>query len=93
MKSHLDIHFCQSILIGDRISHTVFSLPCVMSARKDADGKFYYTLFGDTITDLFRWGDTIVAFPGDWLCEDYDGRWHLLNDAEYQDHQKSMTRQ
>lgn len=79
-----NMKFRQAIQIPDHITHGVFNLPCVVSAKKDRLYGFIYILLGDTQTDLFRWVDTIYAKPSDWLCEDNDGRWHLLSDEEYE---------
>lgn len=81
------MRYKQAIQIGDNVTD-IMKLPCVISAHKNAVGHesfIYYKLFGDTITSMFAWGETITAYSGDWLCEDYDGRWYLLNDHEYKD--------
>ena len=62
------------------------ALPCVMQCRKvDLEPmKVVYHLFGDTKARHIQWGDPAIANEGDWICEDYDGRWHLLTDDDYQ---------
>lgn len=76
----------QAIQIGDNVTD-IMKLPCVLGARKKTynPAVIYYILFGDVITKRVQWGETVKAYTGDWLCEDYDGRWYLLNDKEYKD--------
>ena len=81
------MRYKQAIQIGDNVTD-IMRLPCAICAEKHIVGNksfINYKLFGDTITSMFAWGETIIAYSGDWLCEDYDGRWHLLNDKEYKD--------
>ena len=75
------MRFKQAIQIGSHIDD-IFKLPCVFSALKASKG-IVYTLFGDTIAEMYNVGDKIIAYQGDWLCEDYEGHWHLLSDDEY----------
>ena len=74
----------QAIQIGDNVTG-IMRLPCVLGAMKMTynPAVIYYILFGDVITKCVQWGETVKAYNGDWLCEDYDGRWHLLSDKEY----------
>lgn len=81
------MRYKQAIQIGSNVTD-IIKLQCVISAHKNAvvhESFIYYKLFGDTITSMFALGETVIAYSGDWLCEDYDGRWHLLNDKEYKD--------
>ena len=70
------MRYKQAIQIGDNVTD-IMRLPCVYSCRKEADGGLCY-LFYD-------WDEYVEARQSDWLCEDYDGRWYLLNDKEYKD--------
>ena len=84
----MSIRYKQAIQIGSRVTSTVFDLPCVLGCHKTGSGspaQVVWHLFGDTEARHIRWGETVTAYPGDWLCEDYDGRWHLLTDEEYQE--------
>ena len=79
------MRFKQAIQIGSHIDD-IFKLPCVFCARKGSsyarDG-IEYSLVENTISERYKLGDKIIAYQGDWLCEDYDGQWHLLSDEEY----------
>ena len=83
------IRFRRAIEINANASG-ILKLPCVISACKRFDDKceggysIVYCLFGDTITDLFKWGEQILGNYGDWICEDYNGKWHLLSSEEYE---------
>ena len=65
------------------MTNTVFDLPCVYSVHKepvkDSGSRLCYLLY-----DWDEQGQNLRAYPTDWLCEDYDGRWHLLTDKDYQ---------
>ena len=70
--------FRQAIHIGRNITD-IMALPCVTACLKKNDKQD------------FEWMEYIIngdeeqrANEGDWLCEDYDGRWHLLTDDDYQ---------
>lgn len=82
----MDMKFKQAIQIGSNVTD-IMKLPCVLGAMKKMYDPpvIYYILFGDTITKRVQWVETVTAYTGDWLCEDYDGRWYLLNDKEYKD--------
>ena len=69
----------QAIQIGSNVTD-MMKLPCVYSCHKEADGGLCFLLY-----DWNEYGRYVEARQGDWLCEDYDGRWHLLNDKEYKD--------
>ena len=82
------IKFRKAIQVG-RNATDILNLPCVIGCQKefwsDSDIRLRFELFGDTQSTKFRWGESIYAYHGDWLCEDYDGKWHLLTDKEYKD--------
>ena len=80
------MRYKQAIQIGDNVTD-IMKLPCVLGAMKKSynPAVIYYILFGDIITKRVQWGEAVTAYTGDWLCEDYDGRWHLRNDKEYKD--------
>lgn len=75
------------IQIG-RNATDILKLPCVIGCQKefwgDSDIRLRFELFGDTQSTKFRWGESIYAYHGDWLCEDYYGVWHLLSNEEYE---------
>lgn len=68
----------QAIQIGKNIEG-IFKLPCVWTIRKDIFGAAFYELYGFLMQD----GKSAVAREGDWLCEDYKGRWTLFTNDEY----------
>lgn len=70
--------FRQAIHIGSRVTDTVFRLSCIYSVHKEADGGICYLLY-----DWDEQGQYVELRPGQWLCEDSDGRWHVLSDEEY----------
>jgi hypothetical protein len=72
------MEFKQSIRIGKGIND-VFGLQCVAAVRKDLFGGVFYDLFGYMMHD----GNNVTAREGDWLCEDYYGKWHLLTNEQY----------
>lgn len=65
----------QRITIPDKVTHTVFSLPCVTVILKDdyEPSPYKYHL----IVVLGRRKTAHVAYPGDALVEDNNGIWHL----------------
>lgn len=75
--------FKQCIQVGRNIND-VFGLPCVYGCHKFTgivpDGERYIFLVNvySSQREISK-----VAYIGDWLCEDYDGRWHVLSDEEY----------
>ena len=70
--------FKQAILISERVSATIFHLPCIYSVHKEADGRLCYLLY-----DWDSNGQYVELRPGQWLCETYDGKWCVLTDKEY----------
>lgn len=81
------VRFKQALQINDNVT-AIMRLPCVIGCRKefwsDSDICLRFELFGDTQSTKFRWGESIYAYHGDWLCESYDGVWHLLSNEEYE---------
>ena len=61
-----------AILIPDGITPTIFALPCIYSCHKEADGRICYLLY-----DWDERGKYIELRPGQWLCQDYDGKWEV----------------
>ena len=59
----------------------ILNLPCVMGCHKDENDDLVYILY-----DWDECGQYVEARKGDWLCEDYDGRWHVLSESELQKH-------
>ena len=80
------MRYKQAIQIGDNVTD-IMKLPCVIDVNKAYDDNgvlFYkYRLFGDTITNRIKWGETVIAHVGDWLIEDEEGRWHVMTDEEW----------
>ena len=83
--------FRQAIQIGDNVTD-IMKLRCVSYATKNPPGfgihyRLYAGLMWDYREDLTH---KRIAFKGDWLCEDYDGLWHILKDEEYKQMQKGV---
>ena len=65
----------QTITLSDRISPTVFKLPCVASAHKSGlDSRPYCHLLADMMADDDQ---PLFAHPGDTLIEDDNGKWRV----------------
>ena len=73
------MNFKQAIQIGSNITD-IFRLPCVWAVRKDVFGAVFYDLYGFVMHD----GNSAIAREGNWLCEDDEGKWHLLSNEEYE---------
>ena len=58
----------------------IINMPCVESVRKSSDGKLLYSVNTGTPEET----STEIAQKGDWLCEDYDGNWHVEKNREQQ---------
>ena len=88
----MSIRYKQAIQIGHNITDNM-QVPCVMECTKRDNLRgghrieYYYTLDPSKMVPR-EWQ---YAHLGDWLCEDYDGRWHLLTDEEYQETIKNET--
>ena len=65
----------QAILIPNGITPTIFALPCIYSCHKEADGRICYLLY-----DWDEQGKYVKLHPGQWLCEDYDGKWEVKDE-------------
>lgn len=84
------MRYKQAIQIGSNVTD-IMRLPCVISCCKQfADEDFNELLVYTVYIDSEDYGEEehdgyIDAHFGDWLCEDYDGQWHLLSDKEYKD--------
>ena len=61
-----------AILIPDAVKPTIFQLECIYSCHKDRDGSIVYLLY-----DWDDQGCYVELRPGQWLCQDYDGRWEV----------------
>ena len=62
----------QAIQIG-RNPNGILSLPCVDGVRKTFQGKLIYQV--NTEYDA-----KARAMEGDWICQDYEGEWHVVSD-------------
>ena len=72
--------FKQCIKVGKNATD-IMKLPCVYGCYKDGDGNLYYEL-----NDWDSNGENVKVFAGEWLCEGYDGKWHVLSESELQKH-------
>lgn len=72
--------FKQAIHLEGRCINDVFKLPCVYSCHKEAEGGLCYLLY-----DWDDDGNYIEARIGDWLCEDEEGKWHVMSNEEYKE--------
>ena len=64
----------QSIIVPQRLSPTVFNLPCVDSAMKSGIDGTYYHLISWYMADDYQ---PLFAHPGDTLIEEDDGKWRV----------------
>ena len=84
----------RAIQIGDNATD-ILKLPCVAGVwkqvfqAKSEGGRIEsthiileYHLYGDISSGSGKVGP-IIAINGSWLCEDYDGHWHVMTDIEY----------
>lgn len=62
----------QSIQIGKN-PNGILALPCVDSVRKSFEGKLIYQVNTECDPKAY-------ATAGDWICEDYNGDWHVVSD-------------
>ena len=74
------MRFKQTIQISKTIEG-IFKLPCIAAVRKDIFGAPFFDTYGFLMYD----GNNGSAREGDWLCEDYDNKWHLLSNEEYKE--------
>ncbi len=70
-------HYKQCIQIKNNVTD-IMKLPCVFSCHKMNDHELEYLLY-----DWDKQGQYIAAHQGDWLCEDYQGKWHVLTNEEH----------
>ena len=63
----------QAIHVGRHVTD-LMRLPCVYSCHKEADGTLCYLLY-----DWDEKGQYVKAHEGQWLCEDYDGKWTVTD--------------
>lgn len=63
----------QSIKVTANATY-MLKLPCIYSCHKEADGRLCYLLY-----DWDEQGQYIKAHEGQWLCEDYDGKWTVTD--------------
>ena len=62
--------FKQVIHIEGKSIEDIFFLPCIVSIDKVQDSYCYYLDNG------------LCAYIGDWLCEDYNGEWHVFTEKQ-----------
>lgn len=82
------VHFRQAVEVTVRAIGSILALPCVDEVRKrdnrrDGVVEYYFLLnpFKMAVEE-FQY-----AHPGDWLCEDERGKWHLLSAEAYRQRQ------
>ena len=64
----------QAIHVG-RQATDLMRLPCVYSCHKEADGTLCYLLY-----DWDEQGCYVEVHEGQWLCEDYNGKWTVMDE-------------
>ena len=65
----------------------IMKLPCVFSCHKERDDSLCFLLY-----DWDENGHYVEVRPGDKLCEDHDGKWHVIkNDEKKQKKKKGTT--
>lgn len=62
----------QKIQFSGRHLDDIFALPCVSSIIKSSDGTPILTFRPE-----YQEGFPIIAFPGDWLVEQDNGKWRI----------------
>ncbi len=72
MANSKDKHYRQLILVPEQVTPTIFRLPCVFSVHKESNGSICYLLY-----DWDEDGNYMELRPGQWLCEDCDGKWEV----------------
>ena len=70
------MNYRQVIHIQGRCLDDIFRLPCVHGIFKNDDGTPLFRVTLDTISERG------IAVVGDKLCEDHEGRWHVLSKDE-----------
>ena len=82
------MRYKQAIQIGRNING-IFYLPCVYQICKNSETNtidiwvYLHCLSEEAKKSGRKY--SFIAHIGDWLCEDYEGKWHLLTDKEYRD--------
>ena len=71
------MRYKQTIRISANVTD-IMQLPCVFSCHKESDGRLCYLLY-----DWDDHGRYVEAHPGEWLCEDLNGKWHVFPDKDY----------
>lgn len=59
--------FIQAVQVGKNAT-AILSLDCVTAARK---------VMGELIFDISSNGNVCQARKGDWIVQDYQGKWHV----------------
>lgn len=73
--------FRQRIHIDGRSIDDILRLPCVRSCEKTSvAGIFKFRFYAISMAHPAPYQS---AYTGDWLCQDYDNKWHVLNDSQY----------
>lgn len=58
------------------ISPDIFHLPCIDGcAKHHDDGSIFYLTIPKIVPR--------IVYPGNWLCKDIHGKWHVLTDKQY----------
>ncbi len=95
----MGMKFKQAVQIGDNVTD-IMKLCCISFVGKNPQPPkgfeipYYYHLYPGLMWDYREdLSHKHVALKGDWLCEDYEGWWHILKDYEYQQIMKSNDEQ
>ena len=74
-------NYKQCIQIGNDVTN-IMKLPCIFSCHKMNEYDLEYLMY-----DWDKNGQYIALHKGDWVCEDYNGKWHKLTNEEYRRNQ------
>ena len=74
--------FRQCIHIEGKCLEDILRLPCVKSCEKTSVAGIYK--FGFFAVCMAHPKPLQSAYTGDWICEDRDGKWHVLNNDSFE---------
>ena len=75
------MRYKQCIHVEGRSVDDIMRLPCVSGCQKTVvDGVFKYTFFPKLMAHP---APLQSAYTGDYLCEQEDGRWVVMNEEQY----------
>lgn len=74
--------FKQAIHIEGKCLEDIFHIPCVKSVEKTSiAGIFKFRFYSGCMAHP---APLQCAYTGDWLYEDLDGKWHVINEDGFQ---------